>query len=80
MKTSKATTSSTTSTFKTLGYKITSNALVISYENDKGERKKTYTFNCAESKAPEFAKLLQERLDLSTNEYIMNEAKKLSEK
>lgn len=70
----------TKSTFKTLGYKITSNALVVSYENDKGERKKTYTFNCPEANNAKFAEALTERLALSTNEFVLNEAKKLAEK
>jgi hypothetical protein len=74
------TTTSTKSTFKTLGYKLTNNALVISYANENGERKKSYAYNCPEENREAYAKHLEKLLATSNTDYIMNEAKKLTEK
>ena len=74
------TTKKTTSTLVVKGYRVLDNALVIDYSNDKGEWKKTYSFNCPATNSAKFGALLIERLEIGNSEYVMNEAKKLCEK
>lgn len=69
-----------TNSFVVKGYRVLNNALVIDYSNDKGERKKTYSFNCPATNSAKFGALLKERLEIGNAEYVMNEAKKLCEK
>jgi len=62
------------------GFRILDNAVVIDYSNDKGEWKKTYSFNCKAEHSKKFGELLKDRLEMGSAEYVMSEAKKLCEK
>lgn len=69
-----------TSSLSVKGFRILENAVVIDYSNDKGERKKTYSFNCKAEHSKKFGELLKDRLEMGNAEYVMSEAKKLCEK
>lgn len=62
------------------GFRVLDDVLVIDYSNDKGTRKKTYSFNCKAENSEKFWQLLRDRLAMGSAEYVMNEAKKLCEK
>ena len=62
------------------GFRILDDVLVIDYSNEKGERKKTYSFNCKAENSEKFGQLLKNRLAMWNAEYVMSEAKKLCEK
>ena len=62
------------------GFRILDNVLVIDYKNEKGEWKKTYSFNCKSEHQKRFGELLRDRLEMWNAEYVMSEAKKLCEK